>query len=337
MNKRERFEAFLANKPVDRVPVALFHHFCEPDEWFKGLTCEEIFEKNIEGHRKAREVFDPDVVKIMNDSLMIMPIDVSRVKCASDLRNITAPAKDSAWMQKSKELTIRSMEIYKGTDAPIYVTSFSPTVILRTSLSGVDLGMAVERSLLHQFVEEDSDAVIASLATIADSVNTLNEILINECGADGIYFSVNNQGHYVPDDLYVKCCAPSDIKCLAYANSLSSINALHICGYHGMGNNLELFKNYDAAAINWAVHAEGVSLGEGKKLFAGKPVFGGFEQATVIYEGTRQDVEKETYQILDEAGQIGVMMGADCTVPNDIDEKRLGWVVEACEKYARAH
>ena len=104
-----------------------------------------------------------------------------------------------------------------------------------------------------------------------------------------------------------------------------------------MGNNLELFKDYDAAAINWAVHAEGVTLGEGKKLFGGKPVFGGFEQATVIYKGARPHVEDETFNILDEVGQLGVMIGADCTVPNDIDERRLGWVVEACEKYAETH
>ena len=27
MNKRERFEAFLNNQPVDRVPVGFWHHF----------------------------------------------------------------------------------------------------------------------------------------------------------------------------------------------------------------------------------------------------------------------------------------------------------------------
>ena len=32
MTKRERFLAFLSNKPVDRVPVAFFHHFCRPED-----------------------------------------------------------------------------------------------------------------------------------------------------------------------------------------------------------------------------------------------------------------------------------------------------------------
>ena len=56
MTKRERFMKFLAGEPVDRVPVAFFHHFCGPSEWFRGLENEEIFQKNIEGHRKALEV-----------------------------------------------------------------------------------------------------------------------------------------------------------------------------------------------------------------------------------------------------------------------------------------
>ena len=56
MNKKERFMNFLQNKPVDRAPVAFFHHFTSNDEWFKGLVSPEIYEKNIDGHRKARAV-----------------------------------------------------------------------------------------------------------------------------------------------------------------------------------------------------------------------------------------------------------------------------------------
>jgi uroporphyrinogen decarboxylase len=124
---------------------------------------------------------------------------------------------------------------------------------------------------------------------------------------------------------------------LAADNALSGMNCLHICGYAGLSNNLELYKDYDAAAINWAVHAEGVTLSEGKKLFSGKPVFGGFEQAAVIYTGSRAQVEKAVFDIIDEAGQTGIMIGADCTVPTDIDDNRLEWVRQACIKYAEAH
>ena len=97
------------------------------------------------------------------------------------------------------------------------------------------------------------------------------------------------------------------------------------------------FKDYPAAAYNIAVYAEGVSLSAGKKLFGGKPVFGGFAQDTVIYKGTREEVKKATWDILDECGQLGVMIGADCTVPNDIDDDRFNWVRDAAIEYAEKH
>ena len=67
------------------------------------------------------------------------------------------------------------------------------------------------------------------------------------------------------------------------------------------------------------------------KIFGGKPVCGGFAQAETIYTGTREQVKAEVYGYLDEVGQVGVMLGADCTVPTDIDDNRLEWVRQAYE------
>ena len=53
------------------------------------------------------------------------------------------------------------------------------------------------------------------------------------------------------------------------------------------------------------------------------------DQVTV-HTSFASDPEK----ILDEAGQVGIMIGADCTVPTDIDDNRLEWVRQACVKYA---
>ena len=334
MTKRERFEKFLANEPVDRVPVAFFHHFTTEQEWLTGLTNEAAFEKNIEGHRIAREKFDPDVIKIMNDTLMIMPVDTSFVKTAADLRKIEPPMPGSPFFEKSKELTKRVVDIYKDSDAPIYVTAFSPSITLRNSISGMDIGTEVAHSKLYSFLEEDPESVMAALDKIADSIIALNKILLTECGAEAVYLSVNNQAHYVPDEFYTKYLAPSDKKVLAGLNQLSRFNMLHICGYHGKSNNLELFKDYDVPVFNWAVHAEGVSLAEGKKLFGGKPVCGGFAQAETIYTGTREEITAEVAKYLDEAGQVGVMLGANCTVPTDIDDTRLEWVRQAAIQYA---
>ena len=333
MTKRERFMNFLQNKPVDRVPVAFFHHFCPTSEWGTGVVNQDAFERNIIGHKYAREKFDPDVIKVINDTLMIMPVDVSHVKCAADLRNVEAPSLSSDFTKKTLELTKRTLEFYKDSDAPTYATGFSPSMVLRKSLCPE----AFQDTVLHKYMEEDPDAVAAAMKNLAEGISAINEALIKEGGVEGIYLSVNNQCNFFPDEFYLKYIAPYEKDVLNNANKLSNINLLHICGYHGRTNNLNLFTDFDAAAINFAVYVEGVSLKDGKKLFGGKPVFGGYAQDKTIYTGTEQEVKEFAWKILDECGQVGVMLGADCTVPNDIDDTRLEWVRQAAIEYAAAH
>lgn len=335
MTKRERFANFLANKPVDRVPVAFFHHFCDFSEFGRGVDDDTIFEKNIEGHRQALKGFDPDVAKIMNDSLMLMPVDASFVETPADLYRVEPIAMDSRFVQRTLELTKRVREIYDGCGAPVYATGFSPSLVLRNSLAEGGLpGAGGDETKLTRLLKEDPEAVSAAVKTLSDGINELNRLLLTEGGVDGIYLSVNNQCGFFPDEIYRKYIAPWDKSVLEKANELSSMNLLHICGFAGRANNLNLFTDFEAAAYNWAVHAEGVSLAEGKKLMGGKPVFGGFEQAGVIHTGTREEVEQATFKILQENGQQGIMLGADCTVPTDIDNDRLNWVRDAAIKFA---
>lgn len=57
-------------------------------------------------------------------------------------------------------------------------------------------------------------------------------------------------------------------------------------------------------------------------------MIGGFDNNPegVLYSGSREEVEAETKKILDKAGTKGVILGADCTVPKDIDPVRFEWV-----------
>ena len=334
MTKRERFMNFLQSKPVDRVPVAFFHHFCGPAEWGQGLVNADAFERNIIGHKLAREKFDPDVIKVMNDTLMIMPVDVSFVRSAADLRRVHAPSVDSEYTRKLLEMTKRVLAFYQDSDAPTYATGFSPSLVLRTNMCTGPFAGEGDESWILKYIKEDPESVAAGIRNIGDDIAAINELLIKEGGVDGIYFSISNQKGFFTDDEYRTYVAPAEKAVMDKANELSKVNLLHICGYHGRANNLGLFLDFEAAAYNIAVYAEGVSLSAGKRLLGGKPVFGGFAQDKVIYTGSMQEVKEATWKILDECGQIGTMIAADCTVPNDIDDSRFNWVVEACEEYA---
>ena len=80
----------------------------------------------------------------------------------------------------------------------------------------------------------------------------------------------------VGPDLYNEVIAPSELSVLTAAIAAGGKNILHVCGYEGVRNNLSLFKNYPAHAVNFAAAVEGISLSQGKQLFGGKAIIGGF-------------------------------------------------------------
>lgn len=338
MTKRERIQNVLENKPVDRVPVAFFHHFTPVEEWNMGLSIPGAMDRNIEGHRPALEKFNPDVIKIMNDTLMMMPLDVSFINSAADLAKIQPMTVDCDYAKAQIDLTKRVVDIYREKcDAPIYVTVFSAAWLLRNALTA-DLPVAgADEAMMRKLMEEDPQAVGDCLMTISKGIVELNKVLLTECGADGIYFSCANQAGFFTKEFHEKYVAPSEKFVLDEAKKIRDMHILHICGYHGHGNDLTLYTSYDAAAYSVAVNAEGTTMAEAKKLFHGKAVIGGFTQDGVIYKGTKEELKKATWDLLDNMGQVGVVIGADCTVPNDIDDDRFNWVREASEEYAAKH
>ena len=337
MTNRERILKVLACEPVDRVPVAFFHHFTAFPDWNMGVTNADAFERNIAGHKPALETFVPDVAKVMNDTLMMMPMDTSFVYHASDLKKIKPMSPDDAYFQKQVELTRRVVEIYKDVDAPVYATGFSAAWVIRNALTSAFPVAGAKEPLMRQLMEEDPAAVGDCLMRFSEGIVELNRVLMTECGIDGIYFSCANQANFFSREFHQKYVAPSEIYVLNEANKIRNVNILHICGYHGHGNDLTLYTNYDAAAYSVAVNAEGTTMAEAKKLFGGKCVIGGFKQDGIVYRGTPSQVKKATWDILDNVGQTGVIIGADCTVPNDINDDRFNWVRQACIEYAEAH
>ena len=131
--------------------------------------------------------------------------------------------------------------------------------------------------------------------------------------------------------MYQTYIEPSNIKVLEAANQAGGVNILHICGFQGASNDVTIFKDYPAQVFNWATHHEAVSLPQGQELFHGKAVLGGFENGkqSLLYGGRKAALQEETKRLLAEAGTRGVLLGADCTVPDDFELERLDWIRQA--------
>ncbi|MDR3191796.1 MAG: uroporphyrinogen decarboxylase [Treponema sp.] len=325
MTKRELVNRVFHNEKADRVPVGFWFHFSENElvDVFKEPSMLDI---DLNGLRKFYRDFKPDFVKIMTDGFFMYPNEAfANAERAADLWKVEPIGAAHPWIQKQIDFA-KTVTGEFGSEVMMFYNIFAPVTLFRFAHAHTRENTA---AFLADLIAEDAEAVRYALGKAASDMAALAAGVIKEGGADGIYYSAQD----VPDPrvtgkTHAACIAPGDRAVLAAAADAGGLNILHVCGYAGHRNDLSHFVTYPAQVINWASTVEGVSLGEGKKLFGGRPVIGGFDNTTggVLYRGSKAEIEEETERLLREAGTTGVALGADCTLPRGIDLSRLEWV-----------
>ncbi|MGT2710796.1 uroporphyrinogen decarboxylase family protein [Streptococcus oriscaviae] len=330
--KRDLVERAFRGQEVDRVPVGFWYHFTQPEEWMEGLDSPEIYRKNLEGHRQFLKEVQPDLIKLMSDGFFRYPNPlITSGASAQDLARLESIAADHPWFQQQVQL-VKDIKASFEEDIPAFYNIFAPATHLKWQLANE---VSSGDHLLAQLLEEAPQAVSHALNVIASDLAKLVTKLVEEAGIDGIYLSVQSlQDTSVSPETYHTYLAPSEVSLLETVNHLHKQSILHICGYEGAKNNLFLFTDYPAQVINWAVGAEGVGLAEGRQLFGGKTVLGGFDNTKngLLYKGSQADIETETKRLIEQAGRQGLILGADCTLPSDISPQRIHWVRQAASK-----
>lgn len=311
MTKKERvFNAF-KNKLTDRVPFGFWYHF-SPDE--------DLGEQTVNDHLKLHFDTDMDFIKIMCDGYFNYPNPALKSAThASDLYDLKPLGKDHSFI-RNQVARAKSIVNKLNGECPTFYNVFCPMSLFR-------FGTSEEK--LMSLLKEDEKAVCHAFDIIAEDIKSLVFALITEAHTDGIYFCVQNAEQFrFTYDEYRRIVTPAELDVLKYANLLSENNILHCCGWAGDKNRIEVWQDYPAACINWAVYVEDMDLKKGKEFFGGKCVLGGFDnrKTGLLYTGTKEEIEAETARILKDAGRTGVIIGADCTLPSDIDTQRIKWV-----------
>lgn len=322
--KKQLVLAAFNNEPVDRVPVGFWHHFLENPEHTQGLGHPEVTQENLAGLKKFYEGFEPDFAKIMSDGYFIYPNEalyaIKSVKEAADIKPL---GENTPWIEEQVNLVKKATDAFGSDIVLVYNVFAAPRYLefMRTTLDANDNFV--------RLLKEDKQALKHILDVMSEDIAALARRVITDGKADGIYFSVQNIPRpEVTRELYEEIIAPAEKKILAAANAASPNNILHICGYAGSRNDLTWYQDYDAKVINYAAVVEEVKLSKAKKIFGGRAVIGGFDNTPdgVLYKGSKAEIEAETAEIIKDAGKTGVIIGADCTVPGDIDLNRLKWV-----------
>lgn len=322
MDKRTRVYNAINNLPVDHVPVGFWFHFAGDEA--TGAA-------NVAAHLKYYRETDLDFLKVMSDGFFDYPLGVD-INTPDDWLKVRALKPDDPWIRGQVERAKALVEAI-GKERYVFYNVFTPYSYLR--FWDRETGFGDNR--LEAQLRDDPLPVLHALDQITLTVVELIRQLNEEAGVDGVYYCVQSgeKGRFTPEE-YRRFVRPSDLAALEWANRYSSDNIIHLCGFAGAENQLELWRDYPAKVVNWAVHVDNLSLDDGRIFFGGRPSLAGFEthwdangHRGIIYSGSKEELQNYTRNIILDHGKHGLLLGGDCTIDAKLDWERIRWVVEA--------
>lgn len=305
MNKIARVHAALQGEPVDRVPASFWFHF--PADQIRGTA---MAQAHIDYYRRA----DQDFLKVMNDNRYPL-LGIDEIREPEDWRKVErAPVSADPYQAELSGLKEILDEV--GDEVLVIVTVFNPYAT----------GNYISNRMVTEHMRADPESVSTGLSVIAESLADFSRACI-DLGAAGIFFSAQgSETDRFSRDTFETYIQPHDRVVLQAAEEAgATFNLLHICG-HSL--RLDAYVDYPAHAVNWGPQHNNPSLREGQEMF-GCTVIGGVDERGPIVTGPRTAIEAEVRATVRAMGTTGLMIGAGCTVPNDIAVDHLIWARDA--------
>lgn len=302
MNKLERVRAALIGAEVDRVPASFWLHF--PQGKRHGAAA-------LQSHMDYYRATGVDFLKVMNEH----PYEGNvALNAPSDWRTLR-PAPISALFFQQQLDEVKFIVDAIGNDCLVITTIFGP-------FSG---GNHASNNKITEHLKADPASVSAGLATIAESLAVFAQACI-AAGASGIYYSAQGgEDDRFTEQEFAQYIKPHDLTVLRALEGHSEFNLLHICGDR---IRLPLYADYPSHAVNWAANKANLNLKQGYSLFK-RTIVGGLHDRGVIVNGSRDEIQTAVRQVISDFGTRSFMLGADCTVPTDINLDNVRAAVEA--------
>lgn len=311
MNKRERVEKTLSGLPVDRPPVCFWRHY--------GNIAPA---QTVKQHLDFFHATDMDILKMMCDEFFTYPMDENATP--EEILAMRPLGKDNYYVRGQAERAGQINEALKGEIFTLY-NAFSPYATLKHTLGD-------EKSM--DLIRNHEEAALHLMDIICEDTCYMVEAILKESGTAGMMLPLQGaEINRFGEEEYLRLIRPTEQKVIDCAAALSDNNLLHMCGWDNIPNRLEWWDKYPAKMLNWDVHVEGVDLAQGRVRFPGRVLLGGFNNRAgeLLHTGTKEAIQAETRRLVREAGAEKLIIGADCSLPMDIDPARIRWIIEALE------
>ena len=317
MNKRERVIAAFRGEETDHVPVCMWKHV--PKQYW--ADDDQFAQYQVDAFKNT----DVDFMKLSGDKYFPWPSPaLENIEKAEDLFKMEPLGALHPQIRGQISRTAKVVRGLGGECVSLYLV-FAPLSCIR---------LKIGYPKMMQFIRENPEAMKYACSVVAEDQKLLVRGIIEDAGADGIFYSVQNgEVDRFTAEEYRDWVTPSDKAVLDYANSLSNMNAIHFCAWEEVPNRLSVWEDYKAAVISWSRYFDIMDIQEAKKHF-GCTVWGGFDNrvGSFQYTASREEIEKEVASIIEQSGRRGFILGSDCSIHDELPDEKIRWVAEAAHR-----
>jgi uroporphyrinogen decarboxylase len=311
VDKRETVLRLLdETRTPDYVPAAFFLHF--PPEYHRGQAA-------IDKHLEYFCHTGMDFVKIQYE----FPFP-HRPEIQSPGDWDKMPRYGQAFFQDQLEIVAGLVEAVKG-EALVLQTLYSPFM---------SAGHTTSDETITQHIQIDPENAKVGLEIITESILWF----VRECvkrGIDGFYASTQGgeRGRFDPA-LFADVVKPYDLAVMNEIDATCPFNILHICDYQAPYDDLAPFLDYPGDIVNCPLEVGGQAMTarEAARMF-GRPYMGGRDRHGIIASGSKEEIKAAVKDVLRDAPERFIL-GADCTLPGDIDWDNIRTAIAAAHDHA---
>jgi uroporphyrinogen decarboxylase len=191
-------------------------------------------------------------------------------------------------------------------------------------------------ALVAKHLSEDPEAFCKGLEVITESMLEF----VNPCidaGVDGFYSSTQGGEEFRFKDkrIFEDFIKPYDLLMWEKLEANCDFNILHVCDYWGKYSDLNPYAEYPGTLVNAPLDlTEGsITAGEVVKIFK-RPFMGGLDRHGILVNGPANAIQDKVYDVLDANPEISIL-GADCTLPPDIEWEHIKAAVDAAHSYQK--
>ena len=292
---------------------------CLTGFWMHFPETRHFGDECVRAHVEYYNATDVDILKVMNEHPYKIGCAIEKPEDWRYLRPHRAKEYYAGYLEELRK-TRRTV----GPDVPLLATIHGVLVSACHATDGMGKFTDPDNTVTRH-LKEDPAPVAAGLEAVAQTLDDL----CAECvaaGADGIYYAALGGEEYRFDEaLFVRYVKPLERIILENAHRRGLV-FLHICKDRV---RLPMYQGCTADVVNWATNECRYTLADGARLFPESVILGGFDnRGGALLSASPEELERQMRQMRESVGNGRFIVGADCTLPAEMDYGRIRTIVD---------